>query len=112
MKKGMKTEVGFDFFGTKLRLRRASYRNGGRTALFLETQSGEPFTDLTVNIPTAPLDNGELIIRAWDVNEDIAKAALQSGLFVDTGKRIPSGFVEAQVWRFTDPNTLNHIPAC
>ena len=50
--------------------------------------------------PDAGLIDGEFAVRTWSKNESVAKAALASGIFEDTGKRIPTGFVEAQVWRF------------
>lgn len=57
---------------------------------------------LTVNIPDADLEDGEFAIKNWSGNESVAQAAMATGLFIDTGKRIPTGFVEAQVWRFKE----------
>ena len=60
---------------------------------------GERIATLTVNIPEAEIADDEIIVKTWSENEGIAKDALASGLFEDTGRRIPTGFVEAQVWR-------------
>lgn len=59
-----------------------------------------PLGTLTVNLPDDELDDGEFAVKTWSENEQLAKAAFATGLFEDTGKRIPTGFVEAQVWRF------------
>lgn len=78
------------------------YGVSGRVAieLFMMGEYGrEPFGILTCNLPYVPLEDGEVIIKNWSENEDIAKAALASGYFKDTGKRVATGFVEAQIWR-------------
>ena len=83
----------------------AQYHNG-RLALLL-TGTGqyacEPIGKLTVNLSDDdPLANGEFFVKTWSENERIAEDALASGLFVDTGRRVPTGRVEAQVWRFAE----------
>ena len=45
-------------------------------------------------------DEGCFLVKTWSGNEKVAAQALASGLFEDTGQRIPAGLVEAQVWRF------------
>jgi len=55
---------------------------------------------LSVNFPEVKLGSGEFAAKTWSENEEIAEDALKSGLFIDTGKRIRSGYVEASVWRF------------
>jgi len=76
------------------------YSEGGRLAIILICDDdGEEYGTLTVNMPEVPLDPGEIIIKTWSENEQMAKAALMSGLFRDTGKRVPTGFVQAHIWR-------------
>ncbi|MDI9561611.1 MAG: hypothetical protein QM235_10565 [Pseudomonadota bacterium] len=58
-----------------------------------------PYGTLTVNMPEVQLADDEIIIKNWSENEWLASAALKSGLFEDTGRRIPTGFVEAPVWK-------------
>lgn len=60
-----------------------------------------PYAILSVAIEGAAeqLKPGEYVIKAWSENEPTARAVLEAGIFVDTGKRIRSGFVEAQIWR-------------
>ena len=74
------------------------YKTGG-TAVIL-TQDGRRFATLSVNFPLVKLEEGEFAVKTWGENEQVAADALASGLFVDTGKRIKSGYVEASVWRF------------
>lgn len=75
--------------------------DNGRIALQLITDDiyREPFATLTVNLPHAKIGDDEIIVKTWSENEDVARDALAGGRFVDTGKRIPTGFVEAQIWR-------------
>jgi hypothetical protein len=53
---------------------------------------------LTVNIPEADLEPGEILVKTWSENESLAAAALASGHFRDTGKRVKTGWCEAEVW--------------
>lgn len=57
---------------------------------------------LSCNLPkeTAMLGAGEFFAKTWSENEGWSQAALDSGIFVDTGVRVRTGFVEAQIWRF------------
>jgi len=61
----------------------------------------EPFTDLTKNIRPNECENGEIIVKAYEENEPLRKPLLDLGYFEDTGKRIPGGFVEFEIWRVT-----------
>jgi len=77
------------------------YGNGA-LAVELVAEDGEPIAKLSVNLPqfADELGEGEFFAKIWSDNEAIAAAALASGFFEDTGRRVPTGFVEAQVWRF------------
>lgn len=70
-------------------------------ALQLNDASGEYYATLTVNVPDTKLEKDEILIKTWSENEKIAKTALDSGLFIDTGKRVKTGCVEAQIWKLT-----------
>jgi hypothetical protein len=61
-------------------------------------EAGEPYGILTCNLPDEKIEDGQIIVKTWSENEGLAAAALGSGLFRDTGKRIPTGFVQAQIW--------------
>lgn len=79
----------------------ATYASGRGVVLDIVDSHGEEFMRLTVNIPQAQLDPGEFAVKVWSENEPFIADILASGLFEDTGKRIPTGLVEAHVWRFT-----------
>ena len=91
----------------RVRTQFAKYVNGRLAIQLVSADScegilsaGEPVGMLTVNIPSAELEDGEFLVKTWSENEDLAGGALASGRFVDTGRRVPTGHVEAQVWRF------------
>jgi hypothetical protein len=75
--------------------------DGNATSIQLVTVSDhpEPFATLTCYIPGVELADDEVMIKTWSENKLVAKTALASGLFEDTGKRIPTGFVLAEIWR-------------
>jgi hypothetical protein len=75
-----------------------SYQNGRPALRLLSALDGEPFGTLTVNLPESKVLAGQIIVKVWSENEAMAAAALASGMFRDTGGRIPTGYVEAQVW--------------
>jgi hypothetical protein len=82
------------------------YENG-LIALLIQDVYGEPIAKLTVNIPNhveshikSMIENDEFFVKTWSENEQIAKDALASGLFEDTGLWVPvSEYVSAQIWR-------------
>lgn len=57
-----------------------------------------PFCTLTCNIPNITLGDREILVKTWSENEEPARCALASGFFKDTGKRVSTGFVQAQIW--------------
>lgn len=90
-----------DLYGEKIKaeLRPSVYEKRKRLALtFRNSFSGEPMGHLTVNLPDHELGDREVFIKNWSENEPLAKAALASGLFRDTGRRVPSGHVMVPVW--------------
>lgn len=81
-----------------------SYMNNSTPAITLYVKEGnglEPWIDLTINVRGASvyLEDGECLVKTWSENEPYIKPLLNSGWFEDTGKRVPTGFVEAQVWK-------------
>jgi len=59
-----------------------------------------PLGMLTVNLSEEELSDGEFFVKTWGENEEISVEALASRLFIDTGRRVKTGWVKAQVWRF------------
>lgn len=93
--------VRFKVFDTPVKFIINNYQKGNSLALQLITddEMQEPYATLTVNFPGAALNDDEIIVKTWSENEAVAAAALGTGLFEDTGKRIEAGFVVAEVWR-------------
>lgn len=80
----------------------AQYREGNRACLsgISLTKDRVPFFTLTVNIPEIPLEEDEIIVKTWSENEEIANELLRwQDYFEDTGKRVPTGYVQAQIWK-------------
>lgn len=69
-----------------------------------DKQTGLPEAKLTVCIPGTVLLPGEYLIKTWAENEPLAAAVLATGVFEDTGRRVGTGHVEAQVWRRVNPS--------
>ena len=85
----------------------AAYQSGGALAVMQNDSTSEvPIATLSVNLREAAHDlgPGEFFAKTWSENAEVARLALASGLFEDTGRRIPTGYVEAQVWRIVEPN--------
>lgn len=59
----------------------------------------EPWGVLTTNIPGVHLDRDEILVKTWGENEQFRSPLLASGFFEDTGRRIPTGYVMAEVWQ-------------
>lgn len=92
-------EIGtIEAYGEKLRLLAGKYRNG-RVAIRMESGQGEPYGVLTVNLPEVPLGDHEILVKTYAENEPFRAPALACGLFKDTGRRVGTGFVEAEVWQ-------------
>lgn len=84
------------------------YGDGGRLAIrlleFEAWTAGQfsPIATLTVNLPDSPLEDGEFFVKGWSENAEIIEDCRKSGLFIDTGKRARTGFVQAEIWRLKD----------
>lgn len=88
----------FTLLGHEVRMVRGQYDNGRRAIRLVS--GGLPFAVLTVNLPDDPLEEGEIFVKTWSENAAIRDPILALGIFEDTGKRVPTGFTEAEVWRF------------
>jgi len=62
-----------------------------------------PVCTLSVNLSdhTHELEEGEFFVKTLSENEYVVKKCLESGWFEDTGKRVPTGHVQASVWKFS-----------
>ena len=72
----------------------------GSTAIQVMDSDGEPFGRLTVCVPGTQLSENEVLVKTWSENSEWAPQMLVYG-FEDTGRRVKTGYVEAQVWKRT-----------
>jgi hypothetical protein len=78
------------------------YYGGGAPSIELVDESEgypEVYARVTVNIPETKLEDDEVLIKSWSENEPIAEELRNSKFFRDTGKRIPTGYCEAEIWK-------------
>lgn len=78
------------------------YANGRLAiALYVEEDAFvELFATLTVNLPDEPLDDGEVFVKNWSVNEILFPWVEEQGILArPTGRVVPSGFVLVPVYR-------------
>ena len=90
----------FDHGGERLVAVAARF-DGGALAVLLQTEAGEAWAKLSVNVGRQ--DGFEFVVHhdATDFAAALLKAS--HGLFVDTGRRVSYGFVsDAPVWRLGD----------
>lgn len=88
----------FQCAGYNVRLHCAQYGNG-RLAIQAICDDGEPYGNLTVNLPNEELGEGELFIKTWGGNEELTACALATGLFIDTDRPIVTGWTTAETWK-------------
>lgn len=102
----------FSAFGVLLDI--VQTERGGRPHLqCFSAECGSPFGTLSAHLPGVKLEPGELLIRTHSENEPLRPLLLATGYFTDTGKRIPSGFVDLEVWQRSEsaPSTVKAKPA-
>ena len=103
----MKT-IKINAFGeeTNLVFIKEKYSSDNSTAISLITNDEgfwETFASLTVCIPEYKLLENEILVKTWSENELLKQLLdLEHPIFLDTGKRVPTGFVEAEVWKIID----------
>ena len=83
------------------------YPAGGAIAIQLVSNDEltEPMATFSTNLVPhgAEIAADEFCVKTWSENEVFVSPMLSTGLFEDTGKRVPSGYVVAPVWRIKDP---------
>lgn len=87
------------------------YPAGGAIAIQLvgDDEQAEPMATFSTNLVPygAEVSRDEFCVKTWSENEAFVAPMLSTGLFEDTGKRMPSGYVVSPVWRIKDPA---HVP--
>ncbi|MBA4372248.1 MAG: hypothetical protein C0402_05250 [Thermodesulfovibrio sp.] len=105
----MSNQLSIVLNSNKYLLGKGSYHNG-RLALLLLDGLGNLESTVSVNLPGEIVADDEVIIKNWSENVEIAPLVLATGIFEDTGRRIPTGFVEAEVWKVKDPLLFQQLP--
>ena len=86
------------------------YPAGGAIAVQLVgVGTTEPLGVFSTNLVPygARVGDTEFCAKVWSENEPLVEPMLASGLFEDTGRVEPSGYVLAPVWRIKNPE---HVP--
>lgn len=83
----------------RVEVRRSSYAFGG-LAVRLVGVDGSPIATLSTRLLGLAPRPPRFWAKTWSENEEIAREALAASprLFVDTGERQQTGFVEAELW--------------
>lgn len=77
-----------------------TYANNDTMAVELVTTMGEPYATVSTNLPESEdLPEGEFFLKDWSENEPIAKALIDMGAIIPTGKSASSGFVVAKSYK-------------
>ena len=93
----------FEHDGELLAIVEARYADDNTAILIEVAETNEPYATLSVNIPDAPLPNNDYFyVNTWSENAMIADAVRALPIFTNTGVKVPTGFVSAEVWRFTE----------
>lgn len=83
--------------GEKISIMLGKYNKGG-DAIQLYCDEG-PYATLSVNIPEISLEPGQIAVKTWMENESLREPMLGTGLFEDTGIRVPAGHADAEIWK-------------
>ena len=67
-----------------------------------DNEDEQPFMTASVNIPTYPLEEGEVIIKNYSENEGILDALIEAGVVAPPHAVAYSGYVEADVCRLLE----------
>ncbi|HET9642588.1 MAG TPA: hypothetical protein VFP68_04350 [Burkholderiaceae bacterium] len=85
------------------------YPAGGAIAVQLRARNGEPLGVFSTNLVPygGHVADTEFFAKVWSENESLAAPMLASGLFEETGRTLPSGYVRVPIWRIRNPE---HVP--
>ncbi len=103
----MMTDNTVTFLNTRCRLQFSRYANG-RLAIQLHDDRGEPFATATINVPTMPLAEDQVLIKDYGENEGLLMALEEAGVVRTTGVRCRLGYVQADVCHLLIPAPALH----
>jgi hypothetical protein len=79
-----------------------NYSNNDALAVELVSADGEPYATVSVNVPgSEQLPKDEFFLKDWSENEPLAKALVDMGAIIPTGKRTSSGFIVAKSYKIS-----------
>jgi len=90
-----------ELYNQRCTFSKSQYRNG-RLAIQLNCEDGILMAVLTVNIPEAELANDEILVKGWSENLPVIIECRKLSCFENTGRTVPTGYVEAEVWKVID----------
>jgi hypothetical protein len=76
----------------------------GTPTVQLYDSDGLPYATFSAHLPNIQLQPDEVLVKTWSENADLREPMLATGLFVDTGGRLPLGHITAEVWRVIKPH--------
>jgi len=81
------------------------YELGNRVRLQLIAIDDDlPYACATVNDPSVPLSENELLIKNWSENEGVLQALVDAYVVEDTGRTVPMGRTRAHIVRLLLPH--------
>ena len=79
-------------------------------AVYVVFENRRPGVLRRIELGPPKLADDEFCVKTWRENEVLVAPMLATGLFEDTGMRVPSGYVVAPVWRIKDPANVPSAP--
>lgn len=91
------------------------YPTGGAIAVQLisdDEDSPEPLATFSTNLVPygAVLGPDEFNVKSWSENQALVAPMLATGLFEDTGRSTPSGYVTSPIWRLKERSLIPPLP--
>jgi hypothetical protein len=82
----------------------SQYAEGGMPAIMYYNNQGELLFTLTVNLPQHNwfLNDWEFFAKTWSENAMVTPDLMLSGHFADTGRKVKTGHVDAEIWVLTN----------
>lgn len=81
--------------GTDVRIQVREYENGRPALIAFEDSTGEPFVNITVNVPEAPIPEGTAFIKTWSENHGILQELIDNGIVSSPMGEVALGYVSA-----------------
>lgn len=78
---------------------KTQYFNQRTLIILLDSETLNPITKASVNLYDEPLNSDQVFIKNWSENEGILDVLVNAGIVEHTGKKVKTGFVEADLCR-------------